>query len=119
MDQPLVVITGASSGIGAATAQAFSQAGHPLLLLARRIDRMEALGLPNTICRQVDVRDRQAVADAVAEGEKAYGPTDCLFKESRSFLGAGWAQGPVERMSNTADGLDSLPETKRRRRRKR
>ncbi len=47
-------------------------------------------------------------------------PTDCLFKESRSFLGAGWAQGPVERMSNTADGLNTLPPEKRRKpRRKR
>ena len=82
MDKPLVVITGASSGIGAATAHTFSKAGHPLLLLARRVDRMKALGLPNTVCRQVDVRDRKAVADAVAEGEKKYGPTDCLFNNA-------------------------------------
>lgn len=82
MDKPLVVITGASSGIGAATAKAFSKAGHPLLLMARRIDRMEALGLPNTICRQVDVRDRKSVVDAVAAGEKQYGPTDCLFNNA-------------------------------------
>ena len=45
--KPLVAITGASSGIGAATAQAFAAAGHPLLLMARRIDRMQALKLPN------------------------------------------------------------------------
>lgn len=47
-------------------------------------------------------------------------PADCLFKEGRSFLGAGWAQGPVERMSNTADGLNALPPEKRKKpRRKR
>ena len=34
---PLVIITGASSGIGAATAQAYAAAGHPLLLIARRL----------------------------------------------------------------------------------
>jgi NADP-dependent 3-hydroxy acid dehydrogenase YdfG len=45
----LVVITGASSGIGEAAARSFSQAGYPLLLLARRLDRLEALKLPNTI----------------------------------------------------------------------
>ena len=53
MSKPLVAITGASSGIGEATARAFSAAGHPLLLMARRLDRMEALGLPDTVCCQV------------------------------------------------------------------
>ena len=43
----LVVITGASSGIGEALAKQLSASGHPLLLLARRIDRMQDLGLPN------------------------------------------------------------------------
>jgi NADP-dependent 3-hydroxy acid dehydrogenase YdfG len=82
MDKPLVVITGASSGIGAATAEAFSRAGHPLLLLARRVDRMESLGLPKTICRKVDVRDRKAVKDAIVNAEAQYGPTDCLFNNA-------------------------------------
>jgi NADP-dependent 3-hydroxy acid dehydrogenase YdfG len=82
MAKPLVVVTGASSGIGAATAQAFAADGYPLLLLARRLDRMESLGLPNTMCRAVDVRDRAAIARAVAEAEAKYGPTDCLFNNA-------------------------------------
>lgn len=45
-------------------------------------------------------------------------PAGCLFKESRSFIGAGWAQAPEERMSNTADGLNSLPPAKRKKPRK-
>lgn len=79
MSKPLVVITGASSGIGEATANAFSRAGHPLLLLARRLDRLEALGLPDTMCRKVDVRDRAAIAAAVSEAEAKYGPADVMF----------------------------------------
>lgn len=78
-DKPLVAITGASSGIGAATAQAFSAAGHPLLLMARRLDRMEALDLPNSICAQVDVRDRGQIASAVAKAEERFGPVDLMF----------------------------------------
>ncbi|MGF1609866.1 MAG: SDR family oxidoreductase [Kiloniellales bacterium] len=82
MNKPLVVITGASSGIGEATARAFSRAGHPLLLLARRLDRMEALGLPDAICRKVDVRERPAIAAAVEEAEAKHGPADCLFNNA-------------------------------------
>lgn len=97
MAKPLVVITGASSGIGAAAAQAFSADGHPLLLLARRLDRMQALGLPNTLCRAVDVRDRDAIARAVAEAEAAYGPPDCLFNNAGiARLGDITRQSPSE-----------------------
>jgi NADP-dependent 3-hydroxy acid dehydrogenase YdfG len=82
MTRPLVAITGASSGIGEATARAFSKAGYPLLLMARRTDRMEALNLPNTLCRQVDVRDRAAITAAVRDAEALHGPVDCLFNNA-------------------------------------
>ncbi len=78
-DKPLVAITGASSGIGEAVARAFSKAGHPLLLMARRLDRLEALGLPDAVLRRVDVRDRAAIAAAVADAEAEYGPVDMMF----------------------------------------
>jgi NADP-dependent 3-hydroxy acid dehydrogenase YdfG len=82
VDKPLVVVTGASSGIGEATARAFANAGYPLLLLARRVERMEGFGLPNAMCRNVDVRDREAIATAIAEAEAAYGPVDCLVNNA-------------------------------------
>lgn len=47
--KPLIVITGASSGIALATARLLSSEGHPLLLLARRLEPMLALQLPNTL----------------------------------------------------------------------
>ena len=78
-EKPLIAITGASSGIGEATARAFSRAGHPLLLMARRIEKMEGFGLPHAMCRQVDVRERDAIAAAVAAGEAEYGPVDMMF----------------------------------------
>ena len=45
-------------------------------------------------------------------------PPDCLFKESRSFVGPGWVQAPTERMTNTADGLRDLPPARRKKPRK-
>lgn len=86
MSKPLVVVTGASSGIGAAIARRLSDAGHPLLLLARRVDRMEALCLPDTLCRAVDMTDRAAVEAAITEAEAQFGPVDCLVNNAGVML---------------------------------
>lgn len=95
--KPLIAITGASSGIGEAAARAFSRAGHPLLLMARRLDRLEALGLPDTLCRKVDVRDREAIAAAVAEAETRFGPVDMMFANAGiARLGDIARQDPAE-----------------------
>lgn len=97
MSKPLIIVTGASSGIGEATARLFSQQGHPLLLLARRIDRLEALKLPNALCRAVDVTDREALLAAVAEAEKRYGPADALVNNAGvMLLGNMVEQDPAE-----------------------
>ncbi|MFJ3876678.1 SDR family oxidoreductase [Streptomyces sp. NPDC090077] len=86
MSKPLIVITGAGSGIGAATARLLSDRGHPLLLLARRLEKLEELGLPRTLCRKVDVTDREAVASAVREAEEAYGPVDAVVNNAGAML---------------------------------
>ncbi|MCW2163680.1 NADP-dependent 3-hydroxy acid dehydrogenase YdfG [Microbacterium hydrothermale] len=79
---PLVVITGASSGIGAATARAFSAAGHPLLLIARRLAPMAALGLPEAELAEADVTDTAAVSAALARAEERFGPVDLLVNNA-------------------------------------
>ncbi|MCO7231464.1 MULTISPECIES: SDR family oxidoreductase [unclassified Cobetia] len=82
----LIVITGASAGIGTAIAQTLSAAGHPLLLLARRVDALEALALPNTLCASVDVCDKAAIESAIAEAEAHYGEVDCLVNNAGTML---------------------------------
>ncbi|HIF9346357.1 TPA: SDR family oxidoreductase [Photobacterium damselae] len=97
MSKPLIVITGASSGIGEATARKLAGEGYPLLLLARRLDRLEALALPNTLCRQVDVTDLQALQNAIAEAEDKFGPVDCLINNAgMMLLGLADEQDPQE-----------------------
>ncbi|MHC0505311.1 SDR family oxidoreductase [Achromobacter aegrifaciens] len=86
MKKPLVIITGASSGIGLATARLFSAHGHPLLLLARRLEKMQALNLPDTLALSVDVTDRAALAAAVQEGEARFGPADALINNAGVML---------------------------------
>ncbi|BDD06616.1 SDR family oxidoreductase [Aureibacter tunicatorum] len=80
--KPLVVITGASSGIGEELAKHFSEAGHALLLIARRLEKLEALNLPNTMCKRVDVTDYAEFEAAVKEAEEKYGPVDCLINNA-------------------------------------
>ncbi|MFV3334391.1 SDR family oxidoreductase [Pseudomonas sp. NY15437] len=97
MSKPLIIVTGASSGIGEATARLFSQQGHPLLLLARRIERLEALQLPDALSRAVDVTDREALLAAVAEAEKRFGPADALVNNAGvMLLGNMVEQDPAE-----------------------
>lgn len=75
----LVVITGASSGIGKETAIRFSKEGYPLLLIARRKHLMEDLHLPNCICEKVDVTDATGMRNAIQKAESIYGKTDLLI----------------------------------------
>jgi NADP-dependent 3-hydroxy acid dehydrogenase YdfG len=77
----LVMITGASSGIGKALAVAFACEGNPLLLISRHIEPIA--GLPDsTVYRQADVADYAAVAAAVAAAEAQHGPVECLVNNA-------------------------------------
>ena len=82
----LIVITGASSGIGQSTAKAFSKLEHPLLLIARRVEKLEALNLPNTICAKVDVTNYEEVKSTIKNAEEKYGKTECLINNAGAML---------------------------------
>ena len=88
MKNKLVIITGASSGIGATTAKSFSKAGYPLALLARNLEAMEKLNLPNTICISTDVTNYENFQQAITTAENKFGPADCLIN-SAGFIKSG------------------------------
>jgi NADP-dependent 3-hydroxy acid dehydrogenase YdfG len=95
--KPLIAITGASSGIGAATASAFAASGYPTLLIARRLDRLEGLGLRGAHLAGVDVLDTAAVANAIRAAEAQHGPVDLLVNNAGLMpLGTIETQDPGE-----------------------
>ncbi len=78
------VVSGASSGIGAATARALAAAGHPVALGARRLEECEKIAAAvreeggEAVAAHLDVTDTASVRDFVAAAEDALGPVEVL-----------------------------------------
>ena len=98
MAQPVAVVTGASSGIGAATAVALGAAGYEVVLGARRVDKLtdvaHRIGDAGGSARVVDldVTD-QASVDALAA---AVPQCDVLVNNAGGALGMESVEGAVE-----------------------
>ncbi len=85
----VAVITGASSGIGAATARALHADGYRVALLARRVGRIEALAAElgdGAIAIQADVTDRDALVGAARRVQEELGGADVLVNNAGTML---------------------------------
>ncbi len=82
-----IVITGASSGIGAATCYRFLEAGWNVALLARRLEQLEATssGYSNAINLVCDVTNEDDVKNAFAKTKEQFGAIDALFNNAGIF----------------------------------
>lgn len=82
----VVVITGASSGLGAETARHLVREGAKVVLGARRLDRLEALakelGLGDAAVFKVDVTDRDQVKAFVDHAVKTHGKIDVMINNA-------------------------------------
>ena len=86
--QKVAIITGASSGIGAATARRLLDAGARVVLFARRADEMRAVAQGSddrAIVVAGDISDENAVADLFEQCEKRFGPCDILINSAGSI----------------------------------
>ncbi|MFJ6573441.1 SDR family oxidoreductase [Streptomyces sp. NPDC091292] len=84
----VVLITGASSGIGEATARRLAAAGHHVVLGARRADRLHALAKEietragDAFALDLDVTDPGSVRSFVAAAHERYGRVDVLVNNA-------------------------------------
>jgi NADP-dependent 3-hydroxy acid dehydrogenase YdfG len=82
---PVAVVTGASSGIGAATAKALSTVGYDVVLGARRLDRLEKVAAEcGGRAYRLDVTDDASVAEFASHVERC----DVLVNNAGGALGA-------------------------------
>jgi short-subunit dehydrogenase len=89
-DGPLVFLTGASSGIGAALARHYARQGATLGLVARKADRLAEVvaGLPGTHHRYVaDVADAPALAEAARDFMARCGVPDIVIANAGVSVG--------------------------------
>ncbi|MDX2231880.1 MAG: SDR family oxidoreductase [Leptolyngbyaceae cyanobacterium bins.349] len=95
--EPTVLITGASQGIGKATAFLFAQHGYRVVLAARHADRLEAVARElrdahhAAIAVPTDVRDPQQVQELVAKAIGAFSAIDVLVNNAGIYI-----SGPAE-----------------------
>jgi NADP-dependent 3-hydroxy acid dehydrogenase YdfG len=105
MGKSLVVVTGASHGIGRAVTTKFAREGHPLLLIARHAESLDGLPVDRVRQAAIDVADYAALEGAIRQAEAIYGPAECLVN-SAGFLKIGPLQDRnVAEMSYEIDVL--------------
>lgn len=93
MNGKIALVTGASSGIGAATALAMAAAGATVVAGARRVDRLKELAANadgEVLPVELDVADQQSVRDAVATAVSHFGGLDVVVNNAGVML-----SGPI------------------------
>ncbi len=80
----VVIITGASAGLGEATARLFASQGARVALTARSTDKLNQLAteLPGAFAVPVDLRDSSSIAKMVASVHAHYGRIDLLLNNA-------------------------------------
>lgn len=85
LENRIVIITGATSGIGEATARRFAAEGASLMLAARSVDKGEALAEElgdNVVFMKTDVSHEAQMAALVDATVERFGRLDCLFNNA-------------------------------------
>jgi len=98
----VAIVTGASSGIGAATAHELALRGARVVLAARRVDALRAgehairARGGDAVAIPTDVADRQQLAQLVKEAEAAFGSVDILVNNAGRFWNMAFAHSDLD-----------------------
>ncbi len=100
-DSPVLIITGASSGIGAATARAVAQEGWRVVLAARSQDKLDDLareigGEDMALAVRCDVTEWDQQQALVAAALERFGRLDAFFANAGFGAGRGFLEESVE-----------------------
>ena len=98
----VVIITGASSGIGEACARALAEAGCKLTLAARSVDKMEALAaeLPTEcLVARADMTAPADISNMVERTLDQFGAVDVMFANAGIYIPGEFADGDPEAFS--------------------
>ena len=90
---PIAVITGASSGIGAATAIALGRQGYQIVVGARRVERLQRVAGEDGVALELDVTDEASVKNFVRVVARRFGHIDVLVNNAGGALGL----NPIEK----------------------
>jgi len=99
---PIAFITGASQGIGKATAILFAKNGYDLIITARTKDKLEAVAAEiRLLDRQViaiaaDTSDRQAIEFLISRGLERFGKIDVLVNNAGVCMSAPMSETSIE-----------------------
>jgi NADP-dependent 3-hydroxy acid dehydrogenase YdfG len=97
IEDKVVAVTGASSGIGEATARALAQQGAKVALAARRKDRLDALAADiGGFAIEADVTDREQAINTVEATVKELGRLDTVINNAGVMLLGPIVDAPVE-----------------------
>jgi NADP-dependent 3-hydroxy acid dehydrogenase YdfG len=101
LEGTVALVTGASSGIGEASAQDLAARGAAVALVARRKDRLEAVAARITAAGgtaevvQADVTEPDQAQDAVEQAVRAWGRLDILINNAGAARRGSFLEGPV------------------------
>jgi short-subunit dehydrogenase len=84
LEDKVAIVTGASKGIGMATARLFSQRGSKLVLAARSKDRLEKLSreLPNSLAVPTDMTKIEDITNMISKAVERFGRIDILVNNA-------------------------------------